>query len=142
MFTTETKLSILGLLFLLCVLLVYIARRLDSVRGALAYAFPLVLGGIGLLVAAGSILSGDDLKYLSDIGRAALWALTSLSIAAVQPFGLNLVGGQTSAMYFHEFNWLEPLLMLAAQLVFLIVCAEFARDAIRRRQWGTRGGDE
>ncbi|MBN2081259.1 hypothetical protein JW859_03530 [bacterium] len=142
MYTTETRLSMLGLLFLLCCLLLYIARRVDSLRGALAYAFPLVLGGFGLLVAGASILSGDDLVYMSDVGRAALWALTSLSIAGVQPLSLNLVGGQTSALYFHEFNWLEPLLQFVGQLVFLIVCAEFARDAIRRRQWGTRGGDD
>lgn len=130
----------LVLWLLVCFLLLYLARRLEGMRRAIGYAFPALLAGIGLVIFGVFALSGELFEFYGQIFLYGLWAAQFLAITAPLPvdagaLGLVLNSGAAAAML----NWKAHLLIAAAQLVLLVICAEFARDALRRRKWGKEG---
>ena len=113
-------------------LLFYLARRLDWISTIIAYAFPLVLTGVCLPIYAHFVLDLEVIDLSELVFSNLLWALQSLSVLNVvefirAPFGNLLI------------EWWRYPLLLALQLGFVVMFAEFARDAIRRRKWGAAG---
>jgi len=123
--------------YLLVWLLFYLARRADWLRGALGYGFPLIVASAGLALLGYALLSGD-----SDIGVFVIlsqaWALQGLALISPQHVSSPLLnasfGGLEGAWVMMLLQW---LLLLLFQLGYIVIFAEFARDAIRRRKWGT-----
>lgn len=130
-----------GTLMVLTVgLLLYLARRLDWVRAAVAWAFPLVLAAVGMLV-YGSFAVGDDLlSWIEPITVGFTWVLQCFAIVAPLPAeALSVEVLFTYSEPTISGAWWQMGILLAMQLILLWGCAEFARDAIRRRKWGLKG---
>jgi hypothetical protein len=127
-------------LILVLGLLLYLARRLDWVRGALGYGFPLVLAAVCLPLYASVVLGGEELQLYEEAYANMLWGLQALAVfspASLVP-GTPL-GGLYDAVDFPLNEWWRYLLLVGFQLGLVVMFAEFARDAIRRRKWGTGG---
>lgn len=124
--------------FLALWLLFYLARRIDWLRVALGFGFPLIVAGLGLGLLGHELLSGD-----AEIGGFIMlcqaWTLQGLAVLSPQHLSMPLLG---SASYI-GWKWtLAALLVqwaviLLFQFGYIVVFAEFARDAIRRRKWST-----
>lgn len=121
-------------------LLLYLARRLDWMRAALAWAFPLVLAAIAMLVFGAFALGDDLLFWMEPITVGFAWVLQCLAVIAPMP-----AEATSLASFSHHADpeitgsWWQMGILLAMQLILLWGCAEFARDAIRRRKWGLKG---
>jgi len=97
-------------------LLLYLARRLDWALG-------------------------DDLLFwMEPITVGFAWVLQCLAVIAPMP-----AEATSLASFSHHADpeitgsWWQMGILLAMQLILLWGCAEFARDAIRRRKWGLKG---
>jgi hypothetical protein len=122
---------------LLLALLHYLARRLPWMRLALAYGYPLVLAGIAVVVLGAMMLSEGGVLIDNVAITMPLWGLQVLSVFNVMHFAtdwLYLYEAAADVPLFHEW-WRFPMFMLL-QLAVVVIFAEFARDAIRRRKWG------
>jgi len=122
---------------LLLGLLHYLARRLPWVRLALVYGYPLVLAGIALVVFGAMALSEEGVLISNIAITMPLWGLQVLSVFNVMHFAsdwLYLSAAAADVPFFHEW-WRFPMFILL-QLAVVVIFAEFARDAIRRRKWG------
>jgi hypothetical protein len=130
----------LVLWLLVMFLLLYLARRADWLRRAIGYALPLLLTGIGLVIYGVFTLSGELFEFYGEIFLYGLWAAQFLAITAPLPVdagALSMVFDAADAA--GALSWQVYLLIPAAQLVLLVICAEFARDALSRRKWGKEG---
>lgn len=123
-----------ALMMLTTALLLYLARRTDWLRLAVGYGLPLLLAVTAFFTALEEQLGDSD-----SLAVASLWPYQALALASAA----------------HVQDWLSiwpdwsklPLVVLAQvwhwfimvviQLVLLAMMAEFARDAIRRRKWGS-----
>lgn len=117
-------------------LLYYIARRLSFVRNALAYAMPLVIAGLGLGFLVNSTFEGLFGVTEAVFGNA-IWALQSITLFSTTHLAMlasNLAFQSGGNPLFSE--WWRYWLLLVFQLALVVIFAEFARDAIRRRKWG------
>jgi hypothetical protein len=125
-------------------LLLYLARRVEWLRLLLATGIGTLLL---LLVVFQQVLDGNLLGGASGyayydqgvmgalFGGNALWTLTAFTL--VNPQGLDLPRWLLSESTAWELQtWRYPLLLLL-QFVLLLLCAELARDALRRRKWGS-----
>jgi len=110
-------------------LLMYLARRANWVRAAQGYALPLVYAAVVVVIFGAEIIGTADYGYLGNIYVDALWALQALSL--ISPVMLS-----SSPEVLSSYQIWRLVLLIGAQLVLIVVCAEFARDALRRRAWG------
>jgi hypothetical protein len=121
-----------ALIALLTALALYLARRLDWVRLALGFAFPLALAFIGFLV--GMAEGAGDV----DMGLVAPWPLEAWAVMSPVHLWDTLSNWPDMSklplvVLAQVWHW---IIMVAIQLVLVAMMAEFARDAIRRRKWG------
>ena len=116
------------------ILLGYLARRAAFLRVALAFGLPLVLAGVVLLPIAFGVLYNTEYD-LSDMPTYFMYAAQALSLASPMLIGsVSLLAYETIGMRDWLMAQLLPWLIIAtSQALLLVVFAELARDALRRR---------
>jgi len=138
----DIPLVVLGLGFgvpalLLLGLLMYVARRANSLRAVLGYAFPLVLAAMLLeLYSWGMLGSEHTVTDALLAGVVYSWQVFEV----FNPCALTgwLIYAIDDPRPLHELITMQLLngaVVLVLQLAVIVVCAEFARDALRRRKW-------
>jgi hypothetical protein len=123
-----------GLTLAVMGLLLYIARRSSWLRLSLTAAFPFVVLSLMALMTAGLMFNFDDYfssRFFPGVGAVQLFTVITPSLiraGADQTSGSAQVDqvGKTFGYW---------LTLLPYQCLFLLMAAEFARDAVRRRKW-------
>jgi hypothetical protein len=123
-------------IFLLTLFLgMYLARRLNILRMALAGGLPLVLALPYGLIAASLALSMDT-DYVTVLPLAQPLSLLTLFNPELLTAFFRSGADNANALGPALSGWLVNTLF---QLLLIWVAAELARDAVRRRKWGEAG---
>jgi hypothetical protein len=135
-----------AILLLVLGLLLYLARRSESLRRGMAGALPLMLLAPYTFV-AGSLAIGYEFDSPEVVLSWLLQPLELLTVINPVIIGSLFAGGNhytdqsvttlAGGVGVMGRHWLG---ILPLQIAFLVMSAEFARDAIRRRKWGKFAG--
>jgi hypothetical protein len=143
--TEYYHLAVLGsMLLALGTLLFLLARHSGVVRMGLTLGWPLVLGVLAITL--GAVLQNAGLGLPDDYyyqGRAtdtvAMHTLFAIDTLGVFPHSAATSAGLTREGMSSGETWrllLRWLYLLPLRIILLLLAAEFARDAVRRRKWG------
>jgi hypothetical protein len=143
--TEYYHLAVLGsMLLALGTLLFLLARYSGVVRMGLTLGWPLVLGVLAITL--GAVLQNAGLGLPDDYyyqGRAtdtvAMHTLFAIDTLGVFPHSAATSAGLTREGMSSGETWrllLRWLYLLPLRIILLLLAAEFARDAVRRRKWG------
>ena len=116
------------------ILLALLARRAAWLRVALAYGLPFVLAGVALIPIAFGVLYSLDF-FLPDLPSYFMYATQALSLASPMLVGgVSVLDSETVSLRVWLAAQCLPWLIIAtSQALLLVVFAELARDALRRR---------